>query len=155
MTLCTLVLPAENLIQLSRTDLLTLKLNCDVSYATPPRPFPLPTRSWFRNGELVYTVDIGAEIDNNNFTRKHLILLPNLVEPTVFVTKTNGIIQFNTEVSEIKIPIFGLTSTEVARDQLYDVIFGNWTCVVRNDLGSSSIEYIVTEKCGECTYRYK
>ena len=71
-----------------------------------------------------------------------------VLDPVVFSAASDGGLFFNTEVNNITVPslVPDVTTVFEAREQVYDILFGNWTCMISNDLGSSSIEYIITDE---------
>ena len=68
--------------------------------------------------------------------------------PTLQVL-SNGTITMYTGFTNITSPELGMleleTTLEQAREMLFDIFLGNWTCHVNNSLGSFSVEYILRE----------
>ena len=130
--------------------ILTLNLECIVDLNVP-RPIPPPLLSWFKNGELVSSVEYGQI---PSFTMSFLTANPNLT-PGVFdidplQITSDGTVMLTTQFTNISLPIdLGNLPPDItleqARELLFDNFLGNWMCFVNNSIGSSSVEYIVTE----------
>ena len=127
-------------------------LECEIPNdpSNPPTPQPLPLQSWFKDGELVYTAPLGTIPDIEDFVMDKQVLMPGVLDPTTFTADGDGTISYSTVVMNISIPVFlpPNTTIEQARQMLFDLLLGNWTCVANNSLGTSSVTHIVRE-CGE------
>ena len=115
-----------------------------------PRPQPLTLRSWFKDGELVYTTTLDTTPDIEDFVRDKPVLIIGVLYPTTFAATVDGTISYSTVVMNITFqpPLPPNTTIEQARQVLFDLLLGNWTCVANNSLGTSSVTYI-TRECGE------
>ena len=122
-------------------------LTCDV--ADLPRPIPLPTRFWFKDGQIVSSMQYGAsaEIDEL-FLMENPILTIGVFDFPAFQVLLDGTTVLFTGFSNISSPELGMiapgTTLEEARKMLLNIFLGNWTCLVNNSLGSSSVEYILS-----------
>lgn len=143
-----MILLAVNLQLTERS--LQQELSCGIQ--SSPVLYPTPVRSWFRNGELVYTAFHGYPPDVSDFIMKHTILMPGVLDPVVFIATSSGSITFDTHVVNISQPmaIPSVTTVEGAREQVFNLLIGNWTCVVTNELGTDSVTHTFTS-CSELT----
>ena len=127
-------------------------LECEIPNdpSNPPTPQPLPLQSWFKDGELVYTAPLDNTPDIDDFTMDNPVLIPGVLVPTTFTASADGTISYSTEVMNITFlpQLPPSTTTEQARQMLFDLLLGNWTCVANNSLGTSSVTYTIRE-CGE------
>ena len=127
-------------------------LGCEIpnEATNPPLPFPTPSRSWFKDGELVYIADLETVPDVDEYTMANPVLITGVLTPDVFSATADGTIFYNTEVENITfaMPLPPGTTVEQARVMVFDGLLGNWTCVGNNTLGSSSVTNIIRE-CGE------
>ena len=126
-----------------------IQLDCKIQ-ADPPIPLPTPSRSWFKDGELVYTAPLETVPDVDEYTMANPVLITGVLTPGVFSATADGTIFYNTEVENITfaMPLPPGTTVEQARVMVFDGLLGNWTCVGNNTLGSSSVTNIIRE-CGE------
>jgi hypothetical protein len=78
------------------------------------------------------------------------ILLPGVFNISPFQILSDGTVTIYTGFANISFPELGMlapnTTLEQAREELFDLFLGNWTCHVNNSLGSFSVEYILREK---------
>ena len=126
-------------------------LDCDFI----PHPIPRPTlqRSWFKDGEFIYSAQVGSVPwpDASDFLAANPLLAHGVLHPFSFFPFSNGTILLNIEIDNITSPFLFPpgTTLELARVQLVEQLVGNWTCVLNNTFGSASRTYTVTKKCGE------
>ena len=129
-----------------------LQLDCDVSN-DQPHPLPVPMRSWFKDGELIYTQLLHSTPDASEFLMNHTILQLGVLDPHIFLLLTSGGIYYNTQVTNITLPSM-LTDRSITIDEASELVFsillGKWTCIVSNSLGTSSVHYVISE-CGKCS----
>ena len=139
-----------------RNEELLTRLSCDVDYSKLPHPIPLPTRSWFKDSQLVSSTlyGVAAEIDES-FLMENPILNLGVFDFLPLQILSDGDITLFNGFSNITSRELGMlspsTTLEQAREKLFDIFLGNWTCIVNNSLGSSSVEYILREN-GECMH---
>lgn len=82
------------------------------------------------------------------FITEHPILTLGLLDPVVLTSNSSGTIYYNTRVHNVtRLELLPLSITTAAQvEQLvYDLLLGNWTCVVENDMGCDSITYTIKE----------
>ena len=131
-----------------------LNLECDVHNdpASSPIPQPTPTRSWYKDGNLVYTAEIGVMPDVTELFMNNTILQPGVLEPQIISLTTDGQILYNIHVDNISQPmlLLGGTTINKAREQVFDFLLGIWTCVVSNSFGTTFVNYMISE-CGKYT----
>lgn len=136
---------------LRSTDQFLQSLDCGVDDPSLPRPNPLPTRTWFKDGQLISSSLYGSHADIEwTFLVENPILMIGVFNIPTFQVLTNGVITMYTGFNNITSPDLGMlapeTTLEQARELLFDIFLGNWTCHVNNSLGSFSVEYILREK---------
>ena len=129
-----------------------IALECEIPIepTMPPIPFPYPSRSWFKDGKLVYIAPISTVPDISDYTVDNPVLKPGVLTPDVFAALSDGTILYNTQVENIifAMPFPPGTTILQARQLVFNGLIGNWTCVANNLLGSSSVTYVIKE-CGE------
>ena len=113
-------------------------------------PQPSPLRSWFKDGELVYSTISGLTVDPNDFLMDNPILVPGVLDPSPFTALGDGRIFYNYDIMNISVPSMlpPGTTLEQATQEVFDLLIGNWTCLVNNTLGSSTVTYVIRE-CGK------
>ena len=123
-------------------------LPCDVINLPQPRPL----RTWYKDGNLVYSEPSGDPVDNDEYSMENEILIPGVLEPATYSLFSDGSIRYNYAVQNISVPQFlpaNITTIEQARDEVFDLLLGNWTCAVNNSLGAPPpITYLIRE-CGK------
>ena len=114
-------------------------------------PQPSPRRTWFKDGEQVYSAISGFTPDPSEFVMMNPILMPGVLDPITFSTLSDGSIAYNYEVENITSPQLlppGTTTIDEAKQQVFELLLGNWTCMVSNTLGSATITYVISD-CGK------
>lgn len=130
-----------------------LTLDCD-AINDIPRPVPSPSLSWFKDGQLVLSVQSFNNIFNDpiieeTFLAQNPILMPGVfdVQPLLLIFIGDGI-HLSTRFTNITNPMLGGlvpdTTLPEARQLVLNTFLGNWTCLVNNSLGSASVEYIIS-----------
>ena len=111
-------------------------------------PFPIPQRSWYKDGELVYTANDGTLPDASEYFMKYPILMLGVLEPQSLHLFANGDLAYITDVNNITnnnlIP--DIADKEAARRYVFNHLLGNWTCFVSNNLGNDYVSNII---CGK------
>ena len=130
---------------------LVLTLDCDVINDVP-RAVPLPSLSWFKDGQLVSIIqELGFDFPmiEESFLAENPILIQGVFDILPFGILPSGGAILSTMFTNITNPMLGNlapgTNFTQARQLLLDTYLGNWTCVVNNSLGGASVEYIVRE----------
>ena len=130
----------------------SLNLECDVHNdpANLPNPQPTPTRSWYKDGTLVYTAQLGVMPDATEFFMNNTILQLGVLEPKIMLLTTDGQISYNINVDNITVPALLPQGTTInhAREQVFNLLLGIWTCVVSNRFGTTFVNYTISE-CGK------
>ena len=157
-TICTVMLICHHyvhatddiLVVRNMLSMLSLDLECEIDLNVP-QPIPPPLLSWFKDGELVSSAEFGQIPE---FSMSFLTANPNLM-PGVFdidplQIMSDGTLMLTTRFTNISFPIASGnlppdTTLEQARELLFSSFLGNWMCFVNNSIGSSSVEYVVTE----------
>ena len=127
-------------------------LECMIDDPSLPDPVPLPTRSWFKDGQLVSTTRDGedADISTSSLAAQNPILMTSF--SFIFISRDGSLI-LNNGINNISNPMLGNllpnATVEQAMELLIDIFLGNWTCLVNNSLGSSLVEYIL-RRTGKC-----
>ena len=138
--------------------MLTVDLGCPIR-SEVPMPVPLPTRYWFRNGQLISTAQSGQDLDPEmSFLDQFPIFNPMVFDiPPFQILSANGQVVITTEYNNITNAMLGMlppgTTVEMTRAMVFNSILGNWTCVANNTLGESSVQYLF-RICGECSCVY-
>ena len=111
---------------------------------------PSPLRSWFKDGELVYSAISGLDFDASDFLSDNPLLIPGVLDPTPFTALKDGIIFYNYDIMNISVPSMlpPGTTLEQATQEVFDLLIGNWTCLVNNTLGLAMVTYTIRE-CGK------
>ena len=155
---------SENDVQRTR---LILILRCDIQHRVPgvtPLAYPIPDRTWTRNGVEVYTAQDGrstadAILESNFFMEgRNLILFPGVVERRFpLITSIRGALAFSTihptdnlttdPVLLLDLAERGINSTNFRR-RLFEQILGTWSCSVNNSIGRESPQSFIRE-CGK------
>ena len=120
-------------------------MECDVI-----NDVPTPSRSWFKDGQLVSSVQLyDSAVIEESFLAQNPILIQGVFDVPLFGILVSGDVILSTMFTNITNPMLGnlapSTSFMQARQLLLDTYLGNWTCFVNNSLGSASVEYIVRE----------
>ena len=114
-------------------------------------PQPQPRRSWFKDGELVYIALSGNTIDTTDFFMEFSILMTGVLDPSAFTATSDGTIFLDYQVENITMPqlLPPNVTIEQARQKVFDLFLGNWTCTISNTLGSATpVTYIIRD-CGK------
>ena len=131
----------------------TVQLQCTVNIEVP-RPVPLPSLTWFRNGLEVARFAFGDfKFDITNFQMQFPILTPGVFSSSSgiflpFQIFSSGEVVFTTEFfNNITMPMLGNlapdTTLRQARAILFDILLANWTCVAYSSLGTAAVEYLI------------
>lgn len=131
---------------------LTETLPCPIPNEIP-RPVPLPTRTWFRDGVLAASALRGETVNvDMAFLMQFPILNMGAFDTAPFQVLVSGDLVFTTAFTNITNPMMaGLapgTTLSQARAMLFDILLANWTCVANNSLGASSISNFI-RMCGK------
>lgn len=133
--------------------MLTLSLDCTVDNSVP-QPVPIPLQSWYKDGELVSSAQIHESTEPiMSFVMANQLLMMGVFDFSPLQVLLGGTLVLTTTFTNITNPMLGQLSPDTtiaqARELLFETFLGNWTCLVNNSLGSSSVEYIVREY-GRC-----
>ena len=134
---------------ISARDSKVIPLLCEIL----SNPQPNPTRSWFRNDELIYSALSGTSVSPTDYYMKYPILSLGVLEPSILSATSDGTIYFNYEVKNItnSDELFPNTTIEEAQRMVLEHLVGNWTCTVSNTFGSViSITYNIIHQCSKC-----
>ena len=115
-------------------------------------PFPTPSRKWFKDNVLFYSVDkIGQSIyrgtNPNFYSGPNGILTYGIVDPAPLYASKQGQIVMAFEASELVYPDFapaGMTNETVV-DDVFNALTGKWRCEVENMHGKWMAETVITE----------
>ena len=138
---------SEEIIQLS-CDVLGENLAQHTSIA-----FPNPSRRWYKDGVLLYSVDLVGQnvyrgINNDFFkTGSNGVLEYGLVEPPPLYMFQDGELLLAFEASVLAFPENapeGVTNTTIV-DDVFDALTGRWRCELENVVGSYIADTIITE----------
>ena len=119
-------------------------------------PIPTPRRTWYKDGIIVYSNDIGTAPDPSDFFANEPILTPGVLSPITLIALLNGSLTYNTRVDNITEPQIvamhypEINNSAAAEELIFNLLLGNWTCVLQNDVGMASVQYLVQE-CGKPT----
>ena len=139
-------------IDVSRGDSsLVIILECNTERGGHPNPLPRASRSWFKDGQMVSSTLIGGSaLIDESFLMAHPILNIEVFDTPPLTLVPYGDLIVYLGFRNVTSPFSGMlaptTSIEQARDMVFDILLGNWTCLVNNSLGTSSIDYVVREK---------
>ena len=124
-------------------------LGCDYVRLNEPEPLPIPQRSWYEDGQLVYSAPIGSDPNISEFLAANPLLTLGVYEKPLQTLSYGGILLLG-GVLEIGSPSLlpPNTTLEQANEQILALVVGNWTCQLNNTFGSSSVTYTIRE-CGE------
>ena len=116
-----------------------------------PRAFPIPERTWDKNGTVLYTALLGddpfASI-NQDFFDINPLLMPGVVEMAPLRLTESGSLLFDLRTMNITLPDLAPPGVSLAR-AVFNSILGNWTCRVNNSLGAERASTMISE-CSEC-----
>lgn len=122
--------------------------NADVSPA-----FPAPSRKWFKDDVLIYSVDkIGSEpfggLNNDFYTQgSNALLITGVLLPMPCILHNDGSIEITFANLMIAFPDAlpeGITESNV-KTTLFDTLLGSWKCEVGNLLGTESAVTVISE----------
>ena len=133
---------------ISARDSKVIPLQCEILNT----PQPNPTRSWFKNDELIYSVSSGVSVSLTDYYMNYPILNLGVLEPPVLTATSDGTIYFNYEVKNITNPdeLTPNTTIEQAQQIVLEHLIGSWTCNVSNTFGSAiSITYVIIDQCSK------
>ena len=114
-------------------------------------PQPQAMRTWFKDGGLIYTELTDSAVDLSDYFTQFPILMTGILDPAAFTATSDGTIFLDYTVDNITLPelLPQGTTFEQAREEVFDLLLGNWMCTVNNTLGSTTpVTYIIRE-CGE------
>lgn len=115
--------------------------------------FPSPSRKWFKDGTLLYSVDlVGRNVYrgiNQNFfdVGSNGVLRYGLIEPPPLYMFQNGELLLAFEASELAFPEYapeGVSNVTMV-DDVFDALTGRWRCELENVVGKYVAETIITE----------
>lgn len=115
--------------------------------------FPSPSRKWFKDGILLYSVDlVGRNVYrgiNQNFfdVGSNGVLRYGLIEPPPLYMFQNGELLLAFEASELAFPEYapeGVSNVTMV-DDVFDALTGRWRCELENVVGKYVAETIITE----------
>ena len=128
---------------------LVLILDCDVINDVP-RPVPSPSLSWFKDDQLVSSVQLSDDpMIEESFLAQNPILMPGVFDVPPFQILGGHVIYLSTAFTNITNPMVGGLAPDItfmqARRLVLNTLLGNWTCLVNNSLGNASVEYIIRD----------
>ena len=115
--------------------------------------FPSPSRKWFKDDTLLYSVDlVGRNVYkgiNQNFfdVGSNGVLRYGLIEPPPLYMFQNGELLLAFEASELAFPEYapeGVSNVTMV-DDVFDALTGRWRCELENVVGKYVAETIITE----------
>ena len=120
-------------------------LECD--YVEAPYPIPIPQRSWYKDGELVYSAPVFSVPDASAFFAANPLLGLGALSPPPIRTLSDGSILLSNHVENITSPSLlpPGTTVEQVKEQLRTLLLGNWTCTLNNTLGDASHTHMIRE----------
>lgn len=117
---------------------------------------PTPVRTWFKDGEVVYSETVGFSIDlDSEYLMQRPILTPGVLNPITLTLLSAGTVIYNYLVFNITMPqaLPDDFTLQQARQEVFEILLGTWTCIVNNTLGSTPpITYTIRE-CGKCCHQ--
>ena len=129
------------------TEPVILSCNINVDFLVPT-----PRRTWYKDGIVIYSNDVDTAPDLSDFYDNKPILTPGLLSPVTLIASFDGSLMYNTRVDNITSPSvladLGIAASDV-EELIFNLLLGNWTCVLQNDVGMASVQYLVHEnrKC--------
>lgn len=128
----------------------TALIDCDFSIL--PHPKPYPQRTWYKDDELVYSTLSDSDPNDTEFLAANPLLAMGIVvlDPSPFHQQliVDGSILLHNRIENVTSLPPGVATLKEAREKLFTLLLGNWTCKVNNTLGSTSRTYIIKE-CGK------
>jgi hypothetical protein len=127
--------------------MVAIALDCD--YVKLPYVRPIPQRSWYKDGELVYSTEVySSEVpDASAFFAANPLLEIGVLSPPPIHTLADGSILLSNQVENITSPSLlpPGTTVEQVREQLRSFLLGNWTCKLNNTLGDASHTHMIRD----------
>ena len=128
--------------------MVTVVLQCTILNKVP-RPIPLPTLMWFRDGVLAASASFGSDFGVDVvFLRQFPILFAGVFDIPILLFSSNGSLVFTTVFTNIINATLGNlfvdTTPAQARAILFDILLANWMCVANNTLGLSTVEHHIS-----------
>lgn len=115
--------------------------------------FPSPSRKWYKNDVLLYSVDLIGRSVYKNLNQDFFdvgsngILKFGLVEPPPLYMPQGGQLLMAFEASELAFPEYapqGMNNVTMV-DDVFDALIGTWRCELENVVGKWTAETIITE----------
>ena len=132
---------------LQRNTNTSVALRCNLLQTNHSSPVPKPIRIWHKDGDLLSN---GTNISQTFFRERKLLILGVLTPPNfILLGSAFSVLFLNTSVDNVTtsdlleddVPI------EVARDMLFDLLLGEFTCSVQNVYGMDTATTVIQE-CG-------
>lgn len=139
------------------SDNLVIELACDIADENLAEhqsiPIPAPSRKWYKDGVLLYSVDIvGRNVyDGRNpdfYSGENALLDYGVVIPPPLFTLQEGqlimLFDQNSQLAAPQVSADGNRNATVSVD-VFNALLGRWRCEVGNSLGMQSAETVITE----------
>ena len=148
---------ADFCIERNSSSNLVMEITCDIFGEDMENhlsiPIPLPSRRWYKNDILFYSVDqVGKNVYSGRnpdfFTGDNSLLDYGMVIPPPLFTPREGqlIMLFdpNSQLTAPQVSTGGNQNTTVPVD-VFNALIGRWRCEVDNSLGMQAAETVITE----------
>ena len=148
---------ADFCIERNSSSNLVMEITCDIFGEDMENhqsiPIPLPSRRWYKNDVLFYSVDqVGKNVYSGRnpdfFTGDNALLDYGMVIPPPLFTPREGqlIMLFdpNSQLTAPQVSTDGNQNTTVPVD-VFNALIGRWRCEVDNSLGMQAAETVITE----------
>ena len=126
---------------------MTISLECQIPYR-PPLAYPNPKRTWTKDGILIHSTPHGENPDLTTYVNGRTLLMPGSLHPTPLTATKDGSIVISYRVNRISSSSIFKEGYDLstARDGVFKLLLGTWTCGVSNSYGSD----VVTTEIMDC-----
>ena len=145
---------ADFCVERNSSENLVIEITCDIFGENLAEhqsiPFPVPSRKWYKDGVLLYSVDlIGRSVydgRNPNFYTGDNALLDYgvVIPPPLFTPQDGQLVMLFDSASQLAAPQVGGNNATVGVD-VFNALTGRWRCEVENSLGMQSAETVITQ----------
>ena len=148
---------ADFCIERNSSDNIVMEITCDIFGEDMANhlsiPIPLPSRKWYKNDVLFYSVDqVGRNVYSGRnpdfFTGDNALLNYGMViPPPLFTPREGQLIMLFDPNSQLAAPQFSTDGNrnETVPVDVFNALLGRWRCEVDNSLGMQAAETVITE----------
>ena len=117
-----------------------------------PLAFPVPTRTWSKDSEEIYSEKDGVTpMFNMTFLMNNPVFMPGAVFPAPLgVGFTTGNLRIDTTAENLTMPLLvDGVSDENVKDTVFENLLGTYTCNVENEYGFDQATSVISDCDGK------